>query len=48
MTFKYCLHHTFATGIDSFDTKGDKERLVNYGLSIKGIKFAVIFIENKE
>ena len=28
--------------------KGDTEGLVNYGLSIKGIKFAAIFIENKE
>ncbi|MDG1778958.1 MAG: bifunctional oligoribonuclease/PAP phosphatase NrnA [Flavobacteriaceae bacterium] len=28
--------------------KGDTEGLVNYGLSVKGIKFAAIFIENKE
>jgi bifunctional oligoribonuclease and PAP phosphatase NrnA len=28
--------------------KGDTEGFVNYGLSIKGIIFAVIFIENKE
>ncbi|WP_338409587.1 bifunctional oligoribonuclease/PAP phosphatase NrnA [uncultured Flavobacterium sp.] len=28
--------------------KGDTEGIVNYGLSIKGIDFAVIFIENKE
>ena len=27
--------------------KGDTEGFVNFGLSIKGIKFAVIFIENK-
>jgi phosphoesterase RecJ-like protein len=27
--------------------KGDTEGFVNYGLSIKGIKFAVIFIEHK-
>jgi phosphoesterase RecJ-like protein len=27
--------------------KGDTEGLVNYGLSIKGVKFAAIFIENK-
>ena len=28
--------------------KGDSEGLVNYGLSLKGAKFAVIFIEHKE
>lgn len=28
--------------------KGDTEGLVNYGLSVKGIKFAAIFIENKD
>lgn len=28
--------------------KGDTEGFVNYGLSIKGITFAVIFIENKQ
>ncbi len=28
--------------------KGDTEGLVNYGLTIKGIHFAAIFIENKE
>ena len=28
--------------------KGDTEGIVNYGLSIKGIVFAAIFIENKE
>ena len=28
--------------------KGDTEGFVNYGLTLKGIKFAVIFIENKE
>lgn len=28
--------------------KGDTEGIVNYGLTIKGIDFAVIFIENKE
>ena len=27
--------------------KGDTEGIVNYGLSIKKIKFSVIFIENK-
>ena len=35
--------------LDTFGhQKGDTEGLVNYGLSIKGIKFAAIFIENKE
>jgi phosphoesterase RecJ-like protein len=35
--------------LDNFGhQKGDTEGLVNYGLSIKGIKFAAIFIENKE
>lgn len=34
--------------LDRFNfVKGDTEGLVNYGLSIKGIKFAAIFIENK-
>jgi len=28
--------------------KGDTEGFVNYGLTIEGIRFAVIFIENKE
>ena len=27
--------------------KGDTEGFVNYGLSIKGVKFAAIFIENE-
>ncbi|KAF2335036.1 DHH family phosphoesterase [Flavobacterium daemonense] len=35
--------------LDSFDyVKGDTEGIVNYGLSIKGIVFTAIFIENKE
>ncbi|WP_348800314.1 DHH family phosphoesterase [Flavobacterium adhaerens] len=35
--------------LDSFDyIKGDTEGIVNYGLSIKGIVFTAIFIENKE
>ena len=29
-------------------TKGDTEGIVNYGLSIKGVKFAAIFIEHKQ
>jgi len=29
-------------------TKGDTEGVVNYGLSIKGVKFAAIFIEHKQ
>jgi phosphoesterase RecJ-like protein len=28
--------------------KGDTEGFVNYGLTLEGIRFAVIFIENKE
>ncbi|MFM2369663.1 MAG: hypothetical protein RL619_1973 [Bacteroidota bacterium] len=35
--------------LNSFDyVKGDTEGIVNYGLSIKGILFTAIFIENKE
>jgi phosphoesterase RecJ-like protein len=35
--------------LNSFNyIKGDTEGIVNYGLSIKGIVFAAIFIENKE
>lgn len=35
--------------LDSFNyVKGDTEGIVNYGLSIKGIVFTAIFIENKE
>jgi len=35
--------------LNSFDyIKGDTEGIVNYGLSIKGIIFTAIFIENKE
>ena len=35
--------------LDSFDhIKGDTEGIVNYGLSIKGIVFTAIFIENVE
>ena len=35
--------------LDIFNyVKGDTEGIVNYGLSIKGIHFAAIFIENKE
>jgi phosphoesterase RecJ-like protein len=35
--------------LNSFDyVKGDTEGIVNYGLSIKGIHFAAIFIENTE
>lgn len=34
--------------LDQFNyTKGDAEGIVNYGLSIKGIDFSAIFIENK-
>ncbi len=35
--------------LDSYDyKKGDTEGFVNYGLTLEGIIFAVIFIENKE
>ena len=35
--------------LNSFDyLKGDTEGIVNYGLSIKGINFTAIFIENRE
>ncbi|WP_264565119.1 DHH family phosphoesterase [Flavobacterium sp. N3904] len=35
--------------LNSFDyIKGDTEGIVNYGLSIKGVVFSAIFIENKE
>lgn len=35
--------------LDEFKyVKGDTEGIVNYGLTIKGIVFAAIFIENKE
>ena len=35
--------------LDQFHyVKGDTEGIVNYGLSIKGIIFTAIFIENKE
>lgn len=35
--------------LDSFNyKKGDTEGFVNYGLTLEGIRFAVIFIENKE
>ncbi len=35
--------------LDTFDyKKGDTEGIVNYGLTLDGIQFAVIFIENKE
>lgn len=35
--------------LDTFEyVKGDTEGIVNYGLSIKGIVFTAIFIENKD
>lgn len=35
--------------LDTFNyVKGDTEGIVNYGLTIKGIEFTAIFIENKE
>ena len=50
----FTAHHTAYTTLtqdelNSFDyVKGDTEGIVNYGLSIKGIVFTAIFIENKE
>ena len=47
-------HHTSYISLsqyelDEFDhLKGDTEGIVNFGLTIKGIVFAAIFIENKE
>ncbi len=47
-------HHTAYTSLSQKDLyefsfqKGDTEGIVNYGLSIKGIDLAVIFIENKD
>ncbi len=43
--------YTYLSQIDLNDCnyqKGDTEGIVNYGLSIKGINFAAIFIEHKE
>lgn len=43
--------YTYLTQKDLYEfnfQKGDTEGIVNYGLSIKGIDFAAIFIENKE
>jgi len=47
----YSTAYTFLTqqDLDEFHyQKGDTEGIVNYGLSIKGIDLAAIFIENKE
>lgn len=47
-------HQTAYTSLSQRDLydfnyqKGDTEGIVNYGLSIKGINFAAIFIENKD
>lgn len=48
---KFRTAYTFLTQeeLDSFNhVKGDTEGIVNYGLSIKNIDFAAIFIENKD
>jgi len=48
---QYHTAYTFLSQKDLFDfnfQKGDTEGIVNYGLSIKGIDLAVIFIENKD
>jgi len=47
----HSVAYTFLTqqDLDEFQyQKGDTEGIVNYGLSIKGINLAAIFIENKE
>ena len=45
--FHTAIIHLSQAELDQFDyKKGDTEGLVNYGLSIEGIVFAVIFIEN--
>jgi phosphoesterase RecJ-like protein len=49
-----CEHNTSYTTLTQEElnefnfVKGDTEGIVNYGLSIKGIQFSAIFIENKE
>ena len=43
------LYHFKPDELDTYHyKKGDTEGFVNYGLTIEDIKFAVIFIENKE
>jgi phosphoesterase RecJ-like protein len=45
--FHTAIIHLSQAELDQYDyKKGDTEGLVNYGLSIEGIVFAVIFIEN--
>ncbi len=49
--YEYSTAYTYLSqeDLDSCEyQKGDTEGFVNYGLSLKGMRFAVIFIENKE
>jgi phosphoesterase RecJ-like protein len=47
--YKTSYIHLSQAELDSFEyVKGDTEGIVNYGLTIKGIIFTAIFIENKE
>jgi phosphoesterase RecJ-like protein len=49
--YNNAVAYTFLTEKDLRDNdykKGDTEGIVNYGLSLKGVQFAVIFIENKK
>jgi phosphoesterase RecJ-like protein len=47
--FKTAIIHLNQKELDQFEyKKGDTEGLVNYGLSIEGIVFSTIFIENTE
>ena len=49
--YEHKTAYTFLTqnDLDQFKfQKGDTEGIVNYGLTIKNINFAAIFIENKE
>jgi phosphoesterase RecJ-like protein len=47
--FKTSYIHLSQAELDTFEhVKGDTEGIVNYGLTIKGIVFTAIFIENKD
>lgn len=47
--FKTSYIHLSQEELDTFEhVKGDTEGIVNYGLTIKGIVFTAIFIENKD
>lgn len=47
--YKTAMIHLSQAELDQYEyKKGDTEGLVNYGLSIAGVHFSTIFIENKE